>query len=71
MAVIAVQAEQQSGVGGAGLLHAVSGQTQAIGQGGVDQGLGGGAGHRAGHIGDAVVDHAVNGEHRIFVRRGA
>ncbi|MNS72711.1 hypothetical protein D3C72_1061310 [compost metagenome] len=44
-------------------------QGQAEGQGGVGQGLGTGARRRAGHVGDAVVDHAVDDIGRVFVGR--
>jgi YNFM family putative membrane transporter len=49
-------------VGRHGRPPALAGDLHRIGQRGVGQGHGGGLGDRAGHIGHAVVDHAVHGK---------
>ena len=50
---------------------ALVGQCHSEGQGGVVEREGGGARHRAGHVGDAVVHHVVDDVGRIGVRGGA
>ena len=45
----------------AGLPPPLVGQTEGVGEGGVGQSQGGGAGHRAGDVGHGVMEYAVDG----------
>ena len=65
-----VQPRQQVLVIGAGLAPALVGQRQHEGHGGNAQRQGRGARHRAGHVGDAIVHHAVNLVDRVLVGGG-
>lgn len=53
-----------------GFLEAVAGEGEGVAQGGVGEGEGGGAGDGAGHVGDAVVDDAIDDVGGVVVGGG-
>src|SRR5215204_5349863 len=71
LAVDHVDAVRQSRVLARGARDAGVGEVQHVGQSGVGQRVGRRDRHRAGHVGDAVVRHAVDLESRVGVRRRA
>src|SRR5579863_6931492 len=66
-----VETVSQPGILGDGLPPAMIGEGPDVGQSGVGERECGRARHGAGHVGDAVVNHAVEDERRRRVRGGA